>query len=56
MFEAFDGIHLRRCIAALAASEREDFDGLGVMDQLILYRWQDCLGHLTRDSSEIVWD
>jgi len=26
------------------------------MDQLILYRWQDCLGHLTRDSSEIVWD
>jgi ethylbenzene hydroxylase subunit beta/complex iron-sulfur molybdoenzyme family reductase subunit beta len=27
-----------------------------VMDELILYRWQDCLGHLTRDPAEIVWD
>ena len=27
-----------------------------VMDQLILYRWQDCLGHLSRDPAEIVWD
>jgi hypothetical protein len=27
-----------------------------LMDELILYRWQDCLGHLTRDPAEIVWD
>jgi ethylbenzene hydroxylase subunit beta/complex iron-sulfur molybdoenzyme family reductase subunit beta len=27
-----------------------------VMDELILYRWQDCLGHLTRDPAEITWD
>jgi len=27
-----------------------------VMDQLILYRWQDCLGHLSRDPAEIVWE
>jgi ethylbenzene hydroxylase subunit beta/complex iron-sulfur molybdoenzyme family reductase subunit beta len=26
-----------------------------LMDQLILYRWQDCLGHLSRDPAEIVW-
>ena len=26
-----------------------------VMDQLILYRWQDCLGHLSRDPADIVW-
>jgi len=26
-----------------------------MMDQLILYRWQDCLGHLGRDPAEIVW-
>jgi len=26
-----------------------------LMDELILYRWQDCLGHLTRDPAEIVW-
>jgi len=27
-----------------------------LMDELILYRWKDCLGHLTRDPSEIVWE
>ncbi len=26
-----------------------------LMDQLILYRWQDCLGHLSRDPADIVW-
>jgi DMSO reductase family type II enzyme iron-sulfur subunit len=26
-----------------------------LMDQLILYRWKDCLGHLDRDPAEIVW-
>jgi ethylbenzene hydroxylase subunit beta/complex iron-sulfur molybdoenzyme family reductase subunit beta len=26
-----------------------------VMDTLILYRWSDALGHLTRDPAEIVW-
>ncbi len=26
-----------------------------LMDALILYRWKDCLGHLTRDPAEIVW-
>jgi hypothetical protein len=26
------------------------------MDQLILYRWKDCLGHLDRDPAEIVWE
>jgi hypothetical protein len=26
------------------------------MDALILYRWKDALGHLTRDPAEIVWD
>lgn len=32
-FEAVDGVHSRRCIAASAASEREDFDGLGLIDR-----------------------
>jgi ethylbenzene hydroxylase subunit beta/complex iron-sulfur molybdoenzyme family reductase subunit beta len=27
-----------------------------VMDALILYRWKDALGHLSRDPAEIVWD
>jgi len=27
-----------------------------LMDQLILYRWQDCLGHLSRDPAQIVWE
>ncbi len=27
-----------------------------VMDELILYQWKDCLGHLTRDPAEIVWE
>jgi ethylbenzene hydroxylase subunit beta/complex iron-sulfur molybdoenzyme family reductase subunit beta len=27
-----------------------------LMDQLILYRWKDCLGHLDRDPADIVWD
>jgi len=27
-----------------------------LMDQLILYRWQDCLSHLSRDPAEIVWE
>ena len=26
-----------------------------LMDELILYRWQDCLGHLSRDPAQIVW-
>jgi ethylbenzene hydroxylase subunit beta/complex iron-sulfur molybdoenzyme family reductase subunit beta len=26
-----------------------------VMDELILYRWTDCLGHLARDPAEIRW-
>jgi complex iron-sulfur molybdoenzyme family reductase subunit beta len=26
-----------------------------VMDALILYRWKDALGHLTRDPADIVW-
>ena len=30
--------------------------GSELMDQLILYRWKDCLGHLDRDPAEIVWD
>jgi ethylbenzene hydroxylase subunit beta/complex iron-sulfur molybdoenzyme family reductase subunit beta len=30
--------------------------GSEVMDELILYRWQDCLGHLSRDPAEIVWE
>ena len=30
--------------------------GSELMDQLILYRWKDCLGHLTRDPAEIVWE
>jgi len=30
--------------------------GSEVMDALILYRWKDALGHLTRDPAEIVWD
>jgi hypothetical protein len=29
-FEVAEGIHPHRCIAALAASERKDFDGLGL--------------------------
>jgi steroid C-25 hydroxylase beta subunit len=29
--------------------------GSEVMDALILYRWTDALGHLTRDPAEIVW-
>jgi hypothetical protein len=29
--------------------------GSDVMDALILYRWKDALGHLTRDPAEIVW-
>jgi ethylbenzene hydroxylase subunit beta/complex iron-sulfur molybdoenzyme family reductase subunit beta len=27
-----------------------------LMDTLILYRWKDALGHLTRDPAEIVWE
>jgi ethylbenzene hydroxylase subunit beta/complex iron-sulfur molybdoenzyme family reductase subunit beta len=27
-----------------------------LMDLLILYRWKDALGHLTRDPAEIVWE
>ncbi len=27
-----------------------------LMDTLILYRWKDALGHLTRDPAEIVWN
>jgi ethylbenzene hydroxylase subunit beta/complex iron-sulfur molybdoenzyme family reductase subunit beta len=27
-----------------------------LMDELILYRWKDCLGHLSRDPAEIVWE
>ena len=30
--------------------------GSELMDALILYRWKDALGHLTRDPAEIVWD
>jgi hypothetical protein len=26
-----------------------------LMDQLILYRWLDCLGHPGRDPADIVW-
>ena len=29
--------------------------GSELMDALILYRWKDALGHLTRDPAEIVW-
>ena len=29
--------------------------GSEVMDALILYRWKDALGHLTRDPADIVW-
>jgi ethylbenzene hydroxylase subunit beta/complex iron-sulfur molybdoenzyme family reductase subunit beta len=27
-----------------------------LMDELVLYRWKDCLGHLDRDPAEVVWD
>jgi ethylbenzene hydroxylase subunit beta/complex iron-sulfur molybdoenzyme family reductase subunit beta len=27
-----------------------------LMDQLVLYRWKDCLGHLDRDPAEISWE
>ena len=30
--------------------------GSELMDELILYRWKDCLGHLSRDPAEIVWE
>jgi len=55
--EKLFGPNVHRCARRAEDGTRSEAPrpGLGRHDALILYRWKDALGHLTRDPADIVW-
>ncbi len=55
--ESLFGVEVHGALDVLRTELEKKRRGQGseLMDALILYRWKDALGHLTRDPAEIVW-
>lgn len=50
------GVHGALDVLRTELEKKRRGQGSELMDTLILYRWKDALGHLTRDPAEIVWE